>query len=151
MAVKQDWLQISLQILIRRFGRVLKFKPLLLVFTVCVTSSGCFPYHYTTRHGLSGTVVIAGTEKPLANASISFGLTNTAIAYSATNGTFDIPPKREWGIHFIPQDTFSYSCEVCVQHIGYEPYCTRLVLSANDLGKRAKRQLGVVSLKPLSQ
>jgi hypothetical protein len=96
--------------------------------------------------------VNAETHEPLAGSSISFGLTNTtAVAFSAADGSFAVPPKRQWGIWIIPQDVFSFPWIVCVRHAGYESNCIKFPFNAAATGSAATRPLGVISLKPISQ
>jgi hypothetical protein len=122
------------------------------LFALCLAASGCFPYHYTDRPGISGRVVNARTREPLAGASISFGLTNTvAVAISSADGSFVVSPKRQWGIWIIPQDVFSFPWTVCVRHSGYESNYIRFPFNAAATGKAAKKALGVISLEPVSQ
>jgi hypothetical protein len=88
----------------------------------------------------------------LADAGISFGRTNTtAVVFSAADGSFVIPPHRQWGIWIIPQDVFAMPWTICVRHVGYETNCTEFRFSAAATGKAASLPLGVIRLKPLSQ
>ena len=131
---------------------MLKLVSHFVLFALCVTMSGCFPYHYTTRPGLSGTVVSAASHMPLAEAGISFGRTNTTIvAFSTADGSFAVSPRRQWGIWIIPQDVFAMPWTVCIRHAGYETNYTQFRFSAAATGKAANMQLGVISLKPLPQ
>jgi len=110
------------------FARMLKVVSFLSLFTLCIAASGCFPYHYTTRPGLAGSVVGAESHAPLAGAGISFGGTNaTAVAFSAADGSFVVSPKRQWGIWIIPQDVFAMPWSVRVYHTGYETIETRII------------------------
>lgn len=132
-----------------RMSKVVSYFPLL---ALCIAASGCFPYHYTTRPGVSGTVVSAGTHEPLGDASVSFGRTNNSVvAFSTADGSFVVPPKRQWWIWFIPQDVFPLPCTVCVRHPGYESNSIQFTFSAAATGKAATRELGVISLNALSQ
>ena len=120
---------------------------------LCITMSGCFPYHYTMRPGLSGDVVSEESHKPLTNAAISFvGNTNIAtVAFSAEDGSFTISPERKWGIWIIPQDVFALPYTVCVHHAGYETNYIKFRFSFAATGKASTRPLGTISLKPLPQ
>ena len=134
------------------FARMTKFVSFISLFALCLAASGCFPYHYTTRPGLSGAVVGGESHAPLAGAEISFGGTNTtALAFSAADGSFHILPKRQWGIWIIPQDVFALPWSVRIYHAGYETNCTRFGFRSSATGERATVQLGVISLKPVSQ
>ncbi len=132
-------------------SHILKFFRFFPLFSLCAATSGCFPYHYTIRPGLSGTVVAPESNTPLAGAAISFGGTNTtAVAFSTEDGSFLVPPKRRWGIWIIPQDVFAMSWSVRVYHPGYETNFTQFRFAASATGKDATVHLGVVSLKPVS-
>jgi hypothetical protein len=75
---------------------VLKIIWAFSLFASCVTMTGCFPYHATTRMGLSGTVIDADTRSPLPDARISFlGATNEILAAtSVPDGSFTVPRLR---------------------------------------------------------
>jgi hypothetical protein len=125
------------------------------LLSLCVVVTGCFPYHYTTRMGFSGTVVDADTFAPLAGARITLlGSTNeTTVAFSAPDGSFVVPPKKKWGIWIIPQDYFGWKWiggTACIQHVDYETNCIKF--SAMDEAThriRMKAMFGVLPLKPL--
>jgi hypothetical protein len=122
----------------------------LLLFPVLLTTSGCFPYHYTARPGITGTVVSAASQQPVVGAGIAFGRTNAIIAQTATDGYFAIPPKKRWGIWIIPQDVFTRYYEVSVRRDGFQDYETEVGSNPADVGKRATKQLGVISITPVS-
>ena len=129
---------------------MLKFYSFLLLGALCVTTSGCFPYRYTTRPGLSGTVIAFESHAPLAGAEISFGGTNaTPVAFSGADGSFLVPPKRKWGIWIIPQDVFAMLWSIRVYRVGYETNFTRFNFPASATGTAATVQLGVLPLKPV--
>ena len=118
----------------------------------CMVSSGCFPYHYTSRPGISGIVVSGDGQKPVPDAIVSFGRTNVAaVAVSSANGSFAVPPKRTWGIWIIPQDVFASHWLVCIRHDGYATNYTEFAFSAAATGKAARKDLGVIPLKPLAE
>ena len=122
----------------------------LLLVSVCLASSGCFPYHYTTCPGVAGKVVNADTHQPVAGAGVCFGRTNaTELARTAADGSFSIPARRRWGIWIIPQDVFALQWTVCIRHEGYETNCTEFPFSAAATGRAVDRQLGDIALKPL--
>jgi hypothetical protein len=127
------------------------FVRSLLLFSICLTESGCFPYHYATRPGLFGTVIDASNHKPITGAEISYGSIATNLTQTATDGTFLIPPEKEWAIWIFPQDVFNMPYSVFIQKVGYEPYNFHGAFNPTDHGKYALKQLGVISLKPLPQ
>jgi len=121
------------------------------LLSVCLGTAGCFPYHYTVRPGVVGTVLSADTRQPVAGVGILFGRTNvTELAQTAADGSFSIPPRRQWGIWIIPQDVFALRWTVCIRRAGYETNCTEFLFSAAATGKSAEKRLGEISLKPLS-
>lgn len=121
----------------------------MVLVSICITASGCFPFRYTMRPGVAGTVVGADNQKPIGGADVLFGLSTTNFTQTDTDGSFLIPPQKKWGIWIIPQDVFHRSYSVTILHAGYEPYNSRGSFSPADQGKNALKQLGVISLKPL--
>jgi len=151
-AVHAGWSRVPELWTLGDFTRMTKFVSFSSLFALCLTASGCFPYHYTTCPGLSGIVVSAETHAPLVGAGISFDGTNTtAVAFSAADGSFHVPPERTWGIWIIPQDVFAMPWSIRIYYVGYETNVTRFLFPASATGKRATVQLGVVPLKPVSQ
>jgi hypothetical protein len=128
-----------------------KFASIIPVCVLCLTACGCFPYHYTNRPGLAGTVVSAQGDVPLAGAGISFGTNTTALAFSSADGSFYVPPKRRWGIWIIPQDVFPLHWTASVSHSGYETSHREFSFLCSATGKAATEQLGVISLNPYPQ
>lgn len=124
-----------------------------LLLPICFLMAGCFPYHYTTSPGLSGTVVNAETRKPLAGAAISYSgrTNNTVVTFSADDGSFSVAPERKWGIWIIPQDVFMMPCTISFSHAGCETNYVKFSFSFAMTGKDATKQFGIVALKPLSQ
>jgi len=138
-------------LVVRRLARMVRIASIVGLFGLCLTTSGCFPYHYTIRPGLSGTVVNAQTHAPLAGAGICFGTNTTAVALSASDGSFHVPPGRAWGVWAINQDVASPTrgSGVNIRHTGYESYSTVVVFSPTKRGKGATKQIGVIPLIPL--
>jgi len=129
-----------------------RFVNIVSLLALCLAVSGCFPFHYTTRPGLSGAVVSAESHAPLAGSVISFGRTNpTPVTCSAADGSFRVSPERQWGIWFIPMDVFLGEWSVCVHHRGYDTNCTQFLFNPATIGKSATMQLGVISLKAVLQ
>ena len=63
--------------------------------------SGCIPYHFTTRPGASGVVLDARTGVPIVGAAVSVapvrGDDPAGTATTETDGSFRVPPRRQWG------------------------------------------------------
>ena len=123
----------------------------LLLLSVCLASSGCFPYHYTDRPGITGTVVSAASQQPVVGAGIAFGRTNAIVAQTAADGSFEIAPKKQWGIWIIPQDVFTRRYAVSIRHDGFQDYEAEVLSNPADGGKHATKQLGVISISPASR
>jgi hypothetical protein len=120
----------------------------LFLLSMCAAITGCFPYDYTDRPGVAGTVVSSDSHEPVAGAGISFGPVN-AVAYSATDGSFSVPPKKEWGVWIIPQDVFTLPCAVSIRRNGYEAYETNVMWNPSQRAKYATKQLGIIPLVPI--
>ena len=123
----------------------------LLLLPVCLATSGCFPYYYTARPGITGTVVSAASQQPVVGAGIAFGRTNAVVAQTATDGSFLIPPQKQWGIWIIPQDVFTMRYAVSIRHDGFQDYEAEVLSNSADGGKRATKQLGLISISPVSR
>jgi hypothetical protein len=123
----------------------------MLLIPVCLATSGCFPYHYTDRPGINGTVVNAASQQPVVGAGIAFGRTNDIVTQTTADGSFAIPPKKQWGIWIIPQDVFTSRYAVSIRRDGFQDYETEVLSNPADGGKRATKQLGVISITPVSR
>ena len=67
--------------------------------------SGCFPYKYTLRPAVSGQVIRADTGAPIEGALVVDRLAEALKTRSTADGSFLLPPHKEWGIWFIlPQE-----------------------------------------------
>jgi hypothetical protein len=117
---------------------------------LCLT--GCFPYHYTDRPGVSGSVVDEIGSAPISNATVlirTHDLKHRTGEIQATcnaEGMFYLAPVRSWGIYIIPMDVFGPFSEVTIDAPGYESKTVKLPASA--MGP-AKVVLGEVKLKRL--
>jgi hypothetical protein len=131
---------------------MLKLTGHFFLFALCITVSGCFPYHYTMRPGLAGTVVSTENNAPLANAGVWFDGTNASlVAFSAADGSFYVPPRRKWGVWIIPQDVFPMRWSVRIYHPGYQTTHAQFLFRAAATGPAATQNLGTIPLKPTSQ
>ena len=122
-----------------------------LAILLCLGLNACFPYHYTYRSGVSGTVINAQSRKPISGASVSiassrYQLKNgTASTHTLEDGAFYIPPFKQWGIlivgeaMFVTTDTASFRCT------GYTDLNKDVF---NHEGADAVKQLGIIALKP---
>jgi len=121
----------------------------LLAVLLCFGLNACFPYQYTMRSSITGTVIDAQTQKPIPGASVSitsnrFGLKDgTATARTHHSGAFYIPPFHQWGIFIVPQGILSTDDTVSFRCSGY----TGINKEVFNSGDRVK-QLGIIALKP---
>lgn len=126
----------------------------LLLLPMCLGIAGCFPYDYTIRPGIAGTVIASDSHRPISGVSIIFGPSDgptNAVGYTATDGSFSVPPMEQWGIWIIPQDVFTRPYPVSIRHDRYQPYETNILSNPAQRAKYATRQLGVVAVTPVSK
>jgi hypothetical protein len=124
--------------------------PRTFLLLLTLAASGCFPYHYTTRPGINGTVLSAATGQPILQAGVTLsGANTTTSTATAGDGSFSIPPCRRWGIWIIPQDVFASRWTVCVGHSGFKTNCTDFLFKVSATGEAAQTNLGVISLQLL--
>jgi hypothetical protein len=103
--------------------------------------SGCIiiPYHFTARPGANGIVEDEQIGIPLANVHVVLStvygtgngnptneivtwFTNELVSTSSKdNGTFQIPPKKQWGLLIIPSDHFPRDYELKAESTNYYP------------------------------
>jgi len=78
---------------------------------VVILCAGCIPYRFSPRPGVSGHVVDGGTGRQLADAEVEIKPTRTGEAvvktHTSLDGTFQIRPRRQWGVYLVPGDVFS--------------------------------------------
>jgi len=105
--------------------------------------AGCFPYHYTLRPGISGSVVDFQSHTPIAEAAV---VVHTHIRFSEihdlrltpnSDGIFFLPPTRQWGVYVVPMDVFFPWSEVTIEAAGYEKKDLHLRASAMGPSKFA--------------
>jgi hypothetical protein len=134
-----------------------------LLILSAIFCSGCIPYHYTLQPGATGTVVdsksgcplpdaqvilssIHGTWDPTNNIDVFF-TNQVASTTSTNNGTFHIPPKREWSVLiFIPIDFPWKRYELRVENTNYQTLKFRFTSFPLDTGKQASTNFGVIKL-----
>jgi hypothetical protein len=93
------------------------------LFVILLTASqvACFPYKYTMRPAVTGRVVSARDERPIANALISDPQSKALQAATSQDGTFVLPARKQWGIWFIlPQEPLRGWPPLEVSAAGYE-------------------------------
>ena len=99
---------------------------LVLIFLLC---SGCFPYHYTKKPGVSGTVLDTTTEKPVEGAEVvlttySFpeNKEKTETMTTMKDGSFLIPAEQDWGLYMAPLDPAPLKAKILVQMNKYKQF-----------------------------
>ncbi len=101
---------------------------------------------------MSGIVLDGNTERPLPHARVSLDTTNVVtVAISAADGSFAVPPKRQWGIWIVSQDVFTFPWPVYISHDSYETKRIAIPFNMGMTGKRATENLGKIHLMPLRQ
>jgi hypothetical protein len=117
------------------------------IVIVALIASGCFPYHFTDRPGVSGRVIDAETEAPIERADVTLQIKMSdeeIAAVSAPDGQFMIPAKQSWGIVIAPFDPLAHIWHVKIQAPGYEKYDERFVTSTTG---PAMTELGPIRLR----
>jgi len=116
-----------------------------LVISAC---AGCIPYHFTVRPGVSGTVLDVQTGTPITNAAIAVspgrGDNPASEATTAADGSFFIPPQRQWGVYIVPGDVFPFPFALTVQRDGYQPIRIRFLHRA--MGEGSITNFGTLTL-----
>lgn len=118
----------------------------LLIFLVY--STGCIPFRFTTRPGVSGGVLDQVSEKPIADAAVIIEPTiprgEMAEGKSGFNGGFQLPPKRRWGILILATDVFPFSFSLSIQHPDYQ--ASQLVIRHRPIEQGTKTNIGRIFL-----
>ena len=106
------------------------------VLEICIlalVASGCFPYHFTERPGVSSRLVDAETEAPIERADVRLQILQVAeeelAAWSGPDGQFIITAKQVWGIVIVPFDPIAHVWRLSIQAAGYENYEEKFVTS----------------------
>jgi hypothetical protein len=106
-------------------------KTILKVFVVVsiAVCSGCIPYRFTARTGVSGTVTDAQTGNGVFQATIALSSRGTTqqpselVTHSDAYGRYEIPAQRRWGILPIgPLDPARWGTRINVTATGYKSY-----------------------------
>ena len=84
---------------------------------VALAFSGCVA-HIDTTHHAQGRVISAATHKPVQAAQVTIEHYPQATTLTARDGSFDIPPLKEWIFITLPVDLFPVS-DVIVAARGY--------------------------------
>jgi len=110
----------------KRIKLLQKYIIVLSAFLLC---SGCFPYQYTTKPGVSGTVLDADTRKEIHGANVtlttySFPQNKENIETTTTqmDGTFVIQAEQKWGLYMVPLDPAPLKASISVEMEGYNQY-----------------------------
>src|SRR5438067_5769416 len=115
--------------------------------------AGCIPYHFTMRPGASGRVLDARTGVPVAGAGVSVapvrGDDPVGTATTATDGSFRVPPRRQWGVYIVPGDVFPCRFTLSVQHDGYQQAVVQFAHRA--MGDGTTTNFGVVKIESLTK
>ncbi len=142
--------------LLARFKRIVKIRTSILLAAVlfALLCSGCIPIRYTARPGASGVVLDAHTGVPISHAAVSVahirGDDPAGIATTIADGSFQVPPRRLWGVIFIfPGDIFPFPYSLSVQHDGYQSRTIQFARRA--LGEGTSTNFGVLRLERITQ
>ncbi len=99
------------------------------ILIVALLYSGCFPYHFTEKPGVSGTVLDARTGIPIPGATVCltsypFAVNETKIETSTTqgDGSFLIPAQQRWSLYIVPLDPGPMKGIISVQAKGYKEF-----------------------------
>ena len=93
-----------------------------LVVSALALQAACFPYKYTSRPAVSGTVLSAADGTPIVGALVHDPASTTYRTKTREDGTFSLTPEKEWGIWFIlPQEPMSVA-QLRVTATGYKEY-----------------------------
>jgi len=125
-------------------------KRSLLVVVAAALLAGCWPYRFTDRPGISGTVVAGADGSPVSGAAVTLVLPHGSAANEEVSvttdqrGVFEIPAQRSWSI-FIPMaHTFAVDSSIKVASPGFKTEVKGLRWSANG---PAMTKLGVIKLE----
>jgi hypothetical protein len=125
----------------------------LLTLSLALVCSGCIPYHFTVRPGASGTVVDARTGLPVAGAAVSVasvrGHDPAGNATTTPDGSFRIPPRRQWGVYIVPGDIFPFPFTLSVQQGGYQQAIVQFAHRA--MGEGATTNFGVLRIESVTR
>jgi hypothetical protein len=120
---------------------------------VMILCTGCIPYHFTTRPGATGVVLDAGTHAPVVGAIVSVipgrGDGSKGVATTATDGSFRVPPRRQWGVYIVPGDVFPFPFELSVQRDGYQQVEVKFAHRAMGEGKI--RNFGQIQMEDVAR
>src|SRR5712691_109125 len=77
---------------------LVKTRPgiLLLILTIAVFTQGCLAYRYTTTPPVSGRVIDATTEQPIAGAKVGFRKHERKTVSTASDGNFHLQSDHVW-------------------------------------------------------
>ena len=130
-------------------------KRLLPALLVTLALGGCFPYHYTQRPGVTGTVVDAQSGAPIRGALVSvvgYGMRSRPQddvfdVRTAADGRFEIFPVQQWNIYIVPMRPAPIPVALKVLASGYrdldkEISFSMLGPSVEDFGSLRMTRLG---------
>jgi len=115
---------------------VMRTRVLLLLLSSAPCLTGCIPYHYTIRPGVSGVVLDDRSATPIPGATVvvkNRQLSQKAELLTLTtspDGSFYLAPKRKWGIYIVPADVFGPWTEATISASGFESRSFTLSTSA---------------------
>jgi len=123
-------------------------RSVVIILALCGLS-GCIPFHYTDRPGVTGVVINKRTRLPVEGAEISLGRAGKlAVASSSKDGSFSIPPLKSWGIYVIPYDAGMMSFPLSIKRSGYQLFTRDVMSTSTDRDESATKSLGVINLNP---
>jgi hypothetical protein len=121
------------------------FAFLLVSLLLC---SGCFPYHFTRKPGVSGNVIDARTGKSIQGAQVrlttySFPKQEEKLESTTTqeDGSFIIPPEQIWSLYIVPLDPGQMKGILSIQLEGYKQFVKEFYI--NTMGPSITRFKGI--------
>ncbi len=123
---------------------MIHFKFYICILLYLSAFSGCMPYHFTQRPGVSGKVFDADTNSPIIDVKVQLGRDlpderyfsiedkSIYITKSSIDGNFYIAPKKKWGIYVVPMDIFPLPYKLTFTHENFNAHSIEFSYAAWD-------------------
>ncbi len=115
---------------------VKKYLNILLLLILIIPCSGCMPYHFTNKPGISGNVIDSTTKDAISGADVklttwSFLDKKEKIETASTgeNGSFNIPAEQRWSIYMVPLDPGPLKARVSIEKKGYREFTNEFYIN----------------------
>jgi len=96
-------------------------KRLIFIFLTCAVLLSCVPYHYIASPHTYGRVIDKSSGEPVAGARVYFKEHPAAVVVTHSDGTFDMPQRKEWiAVPFGPFDAAPPRLTLVVEANGYQ-------------------------------